>query len=382
MEGLLDKEVAVAGLSLLDHFSALEDPRQAWKVLYPLSEILLVILCGTMAGAEDFVEIERWANKKLAFLRRLQPFAKGIPSHDTLNDVMNALPAGLFSKCFVAWVEALRTGDLDIVAIDGKTSRRAHIRGERPLHLVSAWASRQRLVLGQEAVAGKSNEITAIPLLLDRLELAGALVTIDAIGCQRDIAEAITAKGADYLLALKGNWPTLAEEVQLFFAGDLDETIESHETTDGSHGRIEVRRHRVCHSVDWLTSSRRFPGEPRFPGLAMVAMVESEVDRDGKTTKAKRYYLSSTKLSAAQFAHAVRAHWGIENCLHWVMDVLFHDDLMRLRTEHGPANMATIRHAALNLIRAIPDKASLKVRRKTLAWDDDYLLNAITETAP
>lgn len=369
-------------VSLLDHFSALEDPRQSWKVLYPLAEILLVILCGTMAGAEDFVEIERWANKKLAFLRRLQPFANGIPSHDTLNDVMNALPAALFSECFVAWVEALRTGDLDIVAIDGKTSRRAHAPGERPLHLVSAWASRQRLVLGQEAVAGKGNEITAIPLLLERLELSGALITIDAIGCQRDIVEAITAKGADYLLALTSNWPTLAGEVQLFFDEEPGETIETHETADGGHGRVELRRHRVCHSVDWLTTSRRFPGEPRFPNLAMVAMVESEVERDGKTTTAKRYYLSSARLSAAQFARAVRAHWGIENRLHWVMDVLFHDDLMRLRTEHGPANMATIRHAALNLIRAIPDKASLKVRRKTLAWDDDYLLTAITKTAP
>lgn len=382
MEGLLDKEVAVRKVSLLDHFSALEDPRQAWKVLYPLSEILLFVLCGTMAGAEDFVEIERWANKKLAFLRRLRPFANGIPSHDTLNDVMNALPASLFSECFIAWVEALRTGDLDIVAIDGKTSRRAHAPGERPLHLVSAWASRQRLVLGQEAVEGKSNEITAIPLLLERLELKGALVTIDAIGCQRDIAEAITAKGADYLLALKSNWPTLCEDVRLFFAAEPDETVETHDTTDGSHGRIEVRRHRVCHGVEWLTSTRRFPGEPRFPNLAMVAMVESTVERGGKTTTARRYYLSSAKLSAEQFARAVRAHWGIENRLHWVMDVLFHDDLMRLRTEHGPANMATVRHAALNLIRAIKDKASLKVRRKTLAWDDDYLLTAITETAP
>lgn len=372
----------MAGSSLLDHFSALEDPRQTWKVLYPLSEILLVVLCGTMAGAEDFVEIERWANKKLAFLRRLHPFARGIPSHDTLNDVMNALPTELFSKCFVTWVEALRTGDPEIVAIDGKTSRRAHARGERPLHLVSAWASQQRLVLGQEAVAGKGNEITAIPLLLDRLELAGALVTVDAIGCQRNIAEAITAKGADYLLALKGNWPTLAEDVRLFFAGDPGETIESHDTTDGSHGRIEIRRHRVCHSVGWLTGSRPFQGEPRFPNLAMIAMVESEVERDCKTTTARRYYLSSARLSAAQFARAVRAHWGIENRLHWIMDVVFHDDLMRLRTEHGPANMATIRHAALNLIRAIPDKASLKVRRKTVAWDDDYLLNAITQTAP
>jgi predicted transposase YbfD/YdcC len=366
--------------SLLDHFSALDDPRQAWKVVYPLPEILLVILCGTMAGGEDFVEIERWARRKEDFLRSLLPFERGIPSHDTLNDVMNALPATLFSACFSAWVAGLRDGDPDIVAIDGKTSRRARRVEASPLHTVSAWASRQRLVLGQEAVAAKSNEITAIPALLERLELKGALVTIDAMGCQRSIAEAIRAKDADYLLALKDNWPTLADDVRLFFHQEPGDAFDRHETTDGDHGRIEIRRHAVSHDVAWLTTNRRFPGEPRFPSLAMIGMIEADVERDGKTSTARRYYLSSAPLSAAQFARAVRAHWGIENRLHWVLDVVFHDDLMRLRTDNGPANMAVIRHSALNLFRAIPDKASLKVRRKTAAWDDDYLRKAITQT--
>jgi len=173
------------GKALLDQFSALEDPRQSWKVVYPLSEILLAVLCAVMAGADDFVEIERWANRKLDFLRRFLPFENAVPSHDTLNDVINALPAEAFSECFIAWVESLRQDDADIVAIDGKTSRRAHNRskGTLPLHLVSAWATRQRLVLGQQACAEKSNEITAIPQLLERLELTGALVTIDAMGC-------------------------------------------------------------------------------------------------------------------------------------------------------------------------------------------------------
>ena len=367
--------------ALLDHFSALADPRQRWKVVYPLPEILMTVVCGTMAGAEDFVEIERWANRKLDFLRRLLPFERGIPSHDTLNDVLNALPAPLFADCFTAWVEAVREREPDIVAIDGKTSRRARRGGGHPLHLVSAWACGQRLVLGQEAVRGKGNEITAIPLLLERLELTGALVTLDAIGCQRDIATAIRAKGADYLLALKDNWPTLAEEVRLFFEREPATAFDTHQTTDGDHGRIEVRRHRVSHHVAWLETHRRFPGEPRFPGLAAIAMVEAEVERDGRTSLARRFYLSSAPLSAAHFARAVRAHWAIENRLHWVMDVVFHDDLMRLRTQHGPANMATIRHTALNLTRAIPDKASLKVRRKTLAWHDDYLLSAITQAS-
>ena len=373
----------MADKALLDHFSALEDPRQAWKVVYRLPEILLCVLCATMAGAEDFVEVERWARRKLDFLRRLLPFERGIPSHDTLNDVINALPAELFSQCFVTWVASLRDADPDIVAIDGKTSRRAHNRGKGrdPLHLVSAWASRQRLVLGQQACAEKSNEITAIPALLERLELTGALVTIDAMGCQAEIAKAIRAKGADYLLSLKDNWPALCAEVERFFADTHSRTLDRHNTTDGDHGRIEVRRHAVCHDIAWLTSDRRFPGEWRFDGLAMVAMVESEVERAGKTSAERRYYLSSAKLSAKQFAAAVRAHWHVENRLHWVMDVVFHDDLMRLRTRNGPANMAAIKHMSLNLIRQINDKASLKVRRKTIGWDDDYLLAALTAAA-
>jgi predicted transposase YbfD/YdcC len=370
----------MSGRALLDHFSALKDPRQAWKVVYPLPEILLCVLCATMAGAEDFVETERWANKKLDFLRRFLPFADGIASHDTLNDVINALPAELFSDCFVSWVSGLRDADADIVAIDGKTSRRAHNRGkgQNPLHLVSAWATRQRLVLGQQACAEKSNEITAIPALLQRLDLTGALVTIDAMGCQTDIAKAIRDKGADYLLCLKDNWPALSAEVERFFADTDPATLDRHQTTDGDHGRIEVRRHAVCHDIDWLTSHRRFPGEWRFEGLAMIAMVESQTERAGKIGTERRYYLCSAKLSAQQFAAAVRAHWHVENRLHWVMDVVFHDDLMRLRSRNGPANMAAVKHMSLNIIRQINDKASLKVRRKTIGWDDDYLFAALT----
>lgn len=368
--------------SFLDCFSALEDPRQAGKVVYPLPEILLIVLCGTLAGAENFVQIERWARRKLAVLRRLLPFAHGVPSHDTLNDVINALPAALFSELFIAWIGGLRDGDPEIVALDGKTSRRARRGDEPPLHLLSAWACRQRLVLGQEAVGAKANEITAIPLLLERLELTGALVTIDAIGCQTAIAETIRAKGADYLLGLKDNWPALAAEVASFFATAPGKDVEVHQTTDGGHGRIEVRTHTISDDVDWIKSPRRFPGDWRFADLAMIGRVQAVVERDGKTTTAERYYLGSARLTAQQFARAVRAHWDIENRLHWVLDVVFHDDLMRLRTAHGPANMATIKHAALNLIRAIPDTASLAVRRKTAAWDDDYLLAAIKGAQP
>ena len=367
-------------VAVLDHFSALTDPRQSWKVVYPLPEILLTVLCATMAGADDFVEIKQWAESRLAFLRRFLAFTKGIPSHDTLNDVMNALPAEDFSNCFVSWVESLREQEPDIVAIDGKTSRRAHNKGQgrKPLQVVSAWASKQRLVLGQEFCAEKSNEITAIPALLERLELTGALVTIDAMGCQTKIASAIRRRGADYLLALKANWPLLFQEVELFFQNDEKSVTDRYETVDGDHGRIETRRYTVCHDIQWILSDKRFPGEWKFDDLAMVAKVESLTEREGKTCSERRYYLSSALLSAQQFAGAVRSHWGIENRLHWVMDVVFHDDLMRLRSGHGAANMATVRHVIVNIIRSIKDKASLKVRRKTCGWNDEYLFNAIT----
>jgi predicted transposase YbfD/YdcC len=368
--------------SLIEHFSALEDPRQAWKVIYPLPEIMLLVPCATLAGAEDFVEARLWGVKNLAFLRRFLPFKDGLPSHDTLNDVINALDPALFKTCFVTWVEGLRATEPDMVAIDGKTSRRTHNRakGREPLHLVSAWAARQRLVLGQEATDTKSNEITAIPLLLERLALTGALVTLDAMGCQTKIAEAIRAKGADYLIAVKANWPNLHGEIERYFEAPPD-SLDRHATTDGDHGRIEVRRHVVSHDVAWLSTDRPFPGEPRFPGLAAIALVEAEVERGGKTTLARRYYLSSALLDAPTFARAVRAHWGVENRLHWVMDVVFHDDLARLRTGHGPENMAIVKHMAMNLVQQATPTTSLKNRRKLAGWDPSYLETLIQQTA-
>lgn len=367
---------------VLDHFSALSDPRQRWRVLYPLPEILLLVLCATLCGMEDFVEIRLWGEQRLDFLRRFLPYERGLPAHDTLNDVMNGLDAELFKTCFTNWVEALREADGDIIAIDGKTSRRSHARsrGREPLHLVSAWASRKRLVLGQEAVAQKSNEITAIPLLLERLQLAGALVTIDAIGTQDDIASAIVARGGDYLLALKANRPALHADVAAFFADPPRDMIdEVHDSVDADHGRIEQRRHLVCHRVDWLSSDRRYPDEPGLPHLAMIGMVETNVERAGKTRRERRYYGASAKLDARVFALATRAHWGIENRLHWVLDVVFHDDLARLRTASGPQNMAVVKHIAMNLVRNPKDKHSLKVRRKLANLNPDYLETLIRQ---
>ena len=238
---------------------------------------------------------------------------------------------------------------------------------------VSAWAARQRLVLGQQAIDDKSNEIRAIPLLLDRLMLKGALVTIDAMGTQVEIAQKIIDSGGDYCLTLKGNRPVLHADVERFFA-DLDaDEVSTHTTIDGDHGRIEERRHVVCHDVAWLFSDRRYADEPAFPGLAMIGMVETKVERGGQIAHERRYYLSSARLDAETFARAVRAHWGVENRLHWVLDVVFHDDLARLRTGHGPENMAIVRHIGMNLLRSTKATASLKVRRKKAAWNPRYL---------
>jgi predicted transposase YbfD/YdcC len=372
-------------LSLVGHFSALKDPRQQWRVVYPLPEVLLLVLCATLSGMEDFVEVRMWGDHRVDFLRRFLPYERGLPSHDTLNDVMNALDAELFQRCFTSWVEGLRETEPDIVAIDGKTARRTHARsrGIEPLHMVSAWASRQRLVLGQEAVADKSNEINAIPLLLERLELAGALVTIDAIGTQTRIAETIVKRGGDYLLALKANRPAIHADVKTFFDDPPPGMVETpHVTVDADHGRIETRRHLVCHDVAWLFSDRRFPDEPNFPHLAMIAMVENRIEQAGRTTTERRYYLSSAKMDADVVALAVRAHWGIENRLHWVLDVVFHDDLSRLRTQNGPLNMAVIKHMAMNLVRSPNDRISLKNRRKKANLDPNYLEKLIRQSAP
>jgi len=370
-------------IALLDHFSALKDPRQAWKVVYPLPEILLLTLAATLAGADDFVEIEEWGNEHLAFLRTFLAFADGIPSHDALNDLVNALDPELFKACFTSWVATLQDADPDVIAIDGKTSRRTHARGKgrEPLHLVSAWAARQRLVLGQQAIDVKSNEITAIPLLLERLAIKGALVTIDAMGTQTDIAEKILERGGDYLLALKENRPVLHGDVERFFADAPKDAVTTLQTTDGDHGRLETRKHTVCHDVSWLFSDRRYAGEIAFPGLAMIGMIESEVERNGKLERARRYYLCSTRLDAATFARAVRAHWGVENRLHWVLDVVFRDDLARLRSGHGPENMAIVKHMALNLMRSTKASASLKVRRKKAAWNTTYLAQVLRGAA-
>jgi predicted transposase YbfD/YdcC len=364
---------------LLDHFAKIKDTRQAWKVAYPLREVLFLVVCGTIASGDDYEDIVDWGKAHLSFLRGFAEFHFGIPCADWLRTVMNRIDPELFRDCFTSWVAECWPDKLGLVAIDGKTSRRSHNRrtGQKALHLVSAFATNSRLVLGQEAVFEKSNEITAIPTLVERLDLKGALVSIDAMGCNPTIAQSILDAGADYLLAVKDNQPTLHADIDSYFETAPSNEVAKVETMDKEHGRFEVRNHTVSHKVDWYATERSYPGAPRFPKLTTIAMVESRIERGDKIETERRSYISSRVLSAAAFAAAARGHWAIENKLHWVLDVTFGEDLSRLRVGHGAKNMAVVRHFALNLVRQVADKRSIKRRRKRASWDPQYLLEIL-----
>jgi predicted transposase YbfD/YdcC len=368
---------------LLDHFAEVADPREAWRVAHPLPEVLLLVVCGSIASCDDFDDIAAWGEAHLPFLRRFLPFDHGVPGERWLNILMNRIDPELFSACFMGWANELRPDAPDLLALDGKTSRRTHDRsaGTAALHLVSAFATRERLVLGQQAVETKSNEIEAIPVLLDKLaeagSLKGALVTIDAIACNPKIAEKITSHGADYLLAVKANQAHLRSEVERFFADAPPQSLDHDVDVDKGHGRIEDRRVFVSRDIDWLQGDRRFPGEARFPNLATVAKIETRTELADRCRRETRYFITSRPMSAKQLADAVRCHWRIENALHWVLDVTFREDLSRLRKGHGAKNMAVVRHFALNLVRSANDKHSLKTRRKKAAWSDQYLASIL-----
>jgi predicted transposase YbfD/YdcC len=389
-------------LVFLQYFKDLPDPRQRGKVVYPLDEVLLLCLLGVLAGSDTITDIARFGEKKLDLLRRFRPFRDGTPSHDHLGDILATLDAEKFQSCFVAWVAALTGTCAEVIAIDGKTLRRSYQKkgAKAAIHMVSAFAARHRLVLGQMKVAQKSNEIVAIPKLLDMMAIEGAIVTIDAMGeagqrfrsaqpsgmasggCQRDIAQKILDKKADYILALKGNQGTLRDDVELFVAeqkanGFQHTKISKHVTTDADHGRIETRTYTVIYDLDWLQKRHN------WPGLRSVIMVESkrEIPTSApgtfKVEQETRFYISSLTLPASKLGPAIRSHWMVENGLHWVMDMIFRDDECRVRTDNAPANFAVIKHMAHNLIRRAPGKDSLRLRRKVAAWDDDFLASLI-----
>jgi len=367
---------------LLKHFAEIKDTRESCRVAYPLREVLFLVVCATIANCDDYEDIVDWGEAHLDFLRRYSDFHHGVPCVDWLRALMNRIDPALFQACFQGWVEECFPGQRDLVAIDGKTSRRSHDRaaGKPPLHLVSAFATNTKLVLGQEAVAEKANEIVAIPALLGRLDLKGALVSIDAMGCNPKIAQAIRDADADYLLAVKDNQPTLHAEAEAYFDTAPTTEVDVAETLDKGHGRLEIRLHKVSKSIDWISSERSFPGVKRFPDLAVLAIVEARVERKDKVSIERRSYISSRPLTATAFAEAVRSHWAIENSLHWVLDVTFKEDLSRLRAGHGATNMAVVRHFALNLVRQAKDKRAIKRRRKMAAWDPLYLADILGDT--
>lgn len=369
--------------ALLDHFAQIEDPRDPWRVAHPLAEVLLLVVCGTICDCDDYDLIADWGEAHLAFLRRYLPYEHGVPGGRWLTILMNRIDPALFSAAFTAWVRETWPERPELVALDGKTSRRSHDRSgdQAPLHLVSAFATTRRLVLGQEAVADKSSEVTAIPLLLERLGqdggLKGAVVTIDAIATNSAIASAITAQNADYLLAVKANQPTLRAEVEAYFKDAPDTALDTFDDLDKGHGRIERRTVTVARETEWLGGDRRFPGELRLPGVATIVRVQSRTELKDRGRFDTRYFISSATLTAQRAAEIVRAHWAIENSLHWTLDVVFHDDQSRLRKGHGAKNMAVVRHFAFNLVRAANDKRSLKLRRKRAGWDVNYLADLL-----
>lgn len=368
---------------LLDHFSDIDDPREPWRVAHPLPEVLLLVVCGTICDCEDYDLIAEWGAVHLDFLRRFLPYHHGVPGGRWLTILMNRLDPVLFADAFTSWVRGAWPDRPDFVAIDGKTSRRSHDRsaGKAPLHLVSAFATTSRLVLGQEAVADKSSETTAIPGLVERLGandgLKGALVSIDAIATNATIATAIRAAGADYLLAVKANQPTLRAEIERYFDDATADRLDNSVDLDKAHGRIEERAVTVSRDTGWLAGERRFPGELRLPDAKTIVRVRARTELKDRGRCDTRYFISSANLTAERAAHAVRGHWLIENALHWTLDIVFKDDQSRLRKGHGAINMAIVRHFAINLVRSIDDKRSIKLRRKKAGWNSNYLASIL-----
>jgi predicted transposase YbfD/YdcC len=360
-------------LSIPKHFGKLKDPRRAHRRLHLLQDVLVIALCAVVAGARDWQDIETFGRKRRDWLARFLELPHGIPSHDTFERVFDRLAPRAFQACFRGWVRAVQEAlGIKHVAIDGKTLRGSGTAKLGPLHLVSAWATAQGLSLGQVAVDSKSNEITAIPALLELLDLNGALVTIDAMGCQKAIAEKVVDRGGDYILTVKDNQGHLREDVERAVAEAFDADFaglehDAYETRERGHGREEYRSYTVIHS----TAGLRHAAD--WVGLTTIGMCYSERTVGGVTSEETRYFIGSRKASAKTYGKALRDHWRIENSLHWQLDVTFGEDRNRVTRRNGAENLALLRRLTLSLLQAHPAKLSIAKKRFAAALDPDFL---------
>jgi len=367
--------------NFLSHFAKLKDPRDDKNKRYPLMEILFLTIAAVVSGAEGWEDVEEFGKAKIDWLRRFFPYANGVPLHDRVRVVMISLSPKHLQECFASWIAAA-AGALpdEVVAIDGKTLRRSFDRGggRGPIHMVSAWAKANGVCLGQVKTDAKSNEITAIPQLLELLELRGCIVTLDAMGCQREIAQAIRDKQADYILAVKDNQPNLHEALIDYFetadrCGFEGVSVERHQELDSDHGRIEQRRYELVPDL------RTLPNPSAWAGLNAIGRALRECTQNGKTTEETRYYIVSFAQGGVRFAGGVRGHWSIENSLHWVLDVTFGEDDCRIRSGYGAENFAVIRQIALNLAKRDPSKGSIRKKLLRAALNDDFRFNLLSQ---
>lgn len=367
--------------TITSYFCSLEDPRSDHTRRHKLIDIITIAICGVICGADSWVDMELFGKSKEGWLKGFLELPNGIPSHDTFGRVFAHLDAQQFQGCFLEWVQAVSAlTQGQVIAIDGKTLRRSHDRslGKAAIHVVSAWAAENRLVLGQTKVAEKSNEIAAIPELLALLDIAGCIVTIDAMGCQKEIARLIIEERGDYVLALKENQGQLYQEVKELFEDEGLAAAEGdfHETVNKGHGRLE---HRRCWSIIDQECLSYLNPRGEWEGLRSVAKVTGERHIGEKVSMESRYYISSLPGDAKELLWAVREHWGIENRVHWVLDIAFREDESRVRKGHGQQNLATMRHMALNLLRQeTTSKGGVKAKRLRAGWDQDYLIKVLS----
>ena len=356
-------------------FEDLEDPRTGNAGLHDLLEMLLIALCTVLSGGQTAVDMAIFAREKEAFLREFLKLEHGLPSHDTFSRLFRLLDPKQFRACFQRFMARFAEKCQGIIAIDGKVVRRSFDKasGKSPLHMVSAWGCEQRLVLAQIATDAKSNEITAIPKLLKLLSLEGTIVTVDALNCQREIAQQIIDQGGNYVMALKGNQGTLHADVSTFLDDAKAEATTTNTTVDGDHGRIETRTAVVSTHIDWIQEQHQWPG---LQAVAKVIRIRVTAD---KTSSETAYYLLSQPHSAEGFNSVARAHWGVENRLHWCLDVIMDEDNARNRMDNAPHNLAVLRHMALNVMRKDTRKASLRAKFKIAAWNNDYLLSLLAQ---